>query len=100
MRKKAKMTINTIETALGILLRVKKSMTGERMNERKTAKKKGKRTGLASRNTTPTIKMTMITRLATTTLLSFMTFFLGHIHYNPFRIEIKIIPPVIHPLRD
>jgi hypothetical protein len=39
------MIINKIETALGIFLRVKKSRMGERIKERKIAKKKGKRTG-------------------------------------------------------
>jgi hypothetical protein len=45
MIKKVTIIINKIETALGIFLRVKKSRMGERIKERKIAKKKGKRTG-------------------------------------------------------
>jgi len=60
-----------MEIALGILSLVRKFNAGERTKERKTARKKGKSTGFASRKTTPTIKMTMIKREAVATLLLF-----------------------------
>jgi hypothetical protein len=94
------MMINMRETDLGIFFRVMKSREGERTKDRKMAKTNGKRTGLASRNTTPAMKMTMMTRQATTTLFSFMGFFLGHIHYNPFRNEIKMLPSVTFLIRN
>ncbi|GAH30986.1 unnamed protein product, partial [marine sediment metagenome] len=49
-------------------MRVKKSRIGERTNERKTAKKKGKRTGFACCKTIPTAKITRIIRAAAITL--------------------------------
>jgi hypothetical protein len=49
-------------------MRVKKSRIGERIKERKIAKKKGKRTGFACCKTTPTAKTTRIIRAAATTL--------------------------------
>ncbi len=61
--------INRIETALGIFLLVKKSRIGERIKERKIAKKKGKRTAFACCKTTPTAKITRIIRAAAITLL-------------------------------
>jgi len=64
--------IKMIENALGIFNRVKKSKTGESRKERKTAKKMGKRTGFASRNTTPAIKTTIITRETAATLSPFI----------------------------
>jgi hypothetical protein len=64
--------IKMIETALGIFNRVKKFKAGESRKERKTAKKMGKRTGFASRNTTPARKITIITRETTTTLSPFI----------------------------
>jgi hypothetical protein len=72
MIKKAMNKIKMIETDLGIFNRVKKSKTGESRKERKTAKEIGKRTGFASLNTTPAMKITIITRQATTTLSPFI----------------------------
>jgi hypothetical protein len=96
MMRNANMTTIIMETNLGIFRFVRKSIIGKRMKERKMAKKKGKRTGLACCRTTPARKMTMMTRQATTTLFSFMGFFLGHIHYNPFGNEIKTLPSLTH----
>jgi len=58
--------------ALGILSRVKKSRAGDIRKYSMTARKKGKKTGLASFNNRPKRKTTMITRQAVTTLFPFM----------------------------
>jgi hypothetical protein len=68
--KKVKRRIKIMEITLGILILVKKSRMGKRMNERKIARKKGKSTGLASLKRTPIIKTTMMIKDAVATLLS------------------------------
>jgi hypothetical protein len=99
--------IDIMATNFGILNRVKKSRTGKRMKDRKTAIKKGKSTGRASFRITPMIKTTMIKRLAVVTRFDSIKIIIIINHYPakkkriflmhgvspPFSMKRRALPP-------
>jgi hypothetical protein len=75
------------------LRRVKKFSKGASTKERNTARKKGKSTGLASRRTTPEIKMTIMSKEAVITLFPCISRTCDH-HYSPLDSETKALFPL------